>query len=61
MCFSVELWDRINPVVVGLPFNIFWLLAWIVLTPLFVWGAYRVEARRQTDSAYKDPRDKRPG
>ena len=45
MCFSVPLWDRVDPMVMGLPFNLFWLLAWIVLTPLCMWGAYRAETR----------------
>ncbi len=45
MCFSVGVWDRIDPVVGGLPFNIFWLVSWIFLTPLCMWCAYRVEQR----------------
>ena len=45
MCFSVPLWDRVDPMVMGLPFNLFWLLAWIVLTPVCMWGAYRAETR----------------
>jgi hypothetical protein len=43
MCFSVTLWDRVEPLVVGLPFNLFWLILWIVLTPCCMWGAYRAE------------------
>jgi Protein of unknown function (DUF3311) len=58
MCFSVVLWDRIDPVVAGLPFNIFWLISWIVLTPLCMWGAYRIEAPRQADSSRGDQTDK---
>ena len=46
LCFSVALWDRIDPMLLGLPFNFFWLICWIVLTPLFMWVAYRIEARR---------------
>ncbi len=50
MCFSVSLWDRIDPMLWGLPFNLFWLIAWIVLTPCCMWLAYRVEtARSQQD------------
>lgn len=45
MCFSVPLWDRVEPTVLGLPFNLFWLLAWILLTPACMWGAYRAENR----------------
>lgn len=46
MCFTVPLWDRITPFVFGLPFNLFWLIGWILLTPLCMWGAYRLEAPR---------------
>jgi Protein of unknown function (DUF3311) len=44
MCFSVSAWDRVYPMVLGLPFNLFWLLAWIVLTSLCLSAAYRLEA-----------------
>ena len=47
-CFSVSLWDRIYPIVFGLPFNFFWLVVWIVLTPVCMWGAYRFEVRRES-------------
>jgi len=51
MCVSVSLWDRIQPMIFGLPFNLFWLIAWIVLSSLCLWAAYRVElARDKKDS-----------
>lgn len=43
ICFPVVLWDRVYPMVWGLPFNFFWLLSWLLLTPLCMWGAYRLE------------------
>jgi hypothetical protein len=46
MCFSVSLWDRVYPMVLGLPFNLSWLILWILLTPLCLLGAYRLEMRR---------------
>ena len=46
MCFSVALWDRIDPTIFGLPFNLAWLLFWIVLGALCMWAAYRVETAR---------------
>jgi len=49
ICFSVSLWDRIYPRILGLPFNFFWLICWLVLTPLCMWGAYRLEAPRALD------------
>jgi hypothetical protein len=46
MCFSVALWDRVDPMILGMPFNLFWLLSGIVLSSLCMWAAYRVEAAR---------------
>ena len=46
MCFSVALWDRIEPMVLGLPFNLFWLIAWIVLSSGCMWLVYRLECAR---------------
>lgn len=52
VCFSVALWDRVEPMVLGLPFNLFWLVLWIVLTPVVMGAAYRIEtARRSNDIA----------
>ena len=48
-CFSVSLWDRIYPMVLGIPFNLFWLILWLLLTPLCMWGAYRFEAPGSAD------------
>lgn len=44
MCFTVSLWDRIDPMLLGIPFNLFWLICWIVLSSLCLWAAYRLEA-----------------
>jgi len=46
MCFSVALWDRIDPMLLGLPFNLFWLIAWIVLSSGCLWLVYRLECAR---------------
>ena len=54
ICFSVSLWDRIYPIVLGLPFNFFWLIAWLLLTPLCLWGAYWVEVRHAGDPHRED-------
>ena len=55
-CFSVPLWDRIHPVVFGLPFNFFWLISWLLATPLFMWGAYRLEESTSDQSADEENR-----
>jgi len=44
ICFSVSLWDRIDPLILGLPFNYFWLIPWLFLTPLCMWRVYLREA-----------------
>jgi hypothetical protein len=48
MCFSVSAWDRVYPMVLGLPFNFFWLLSWIVLTSVCLWIVYRIESGRNS-------------
>ena len=55
MCFSVPLWDRIDPLILGLPFNLAWLLGWIVLSSLCMRAVYRIEISR--DHARR-PREK---
>jgi Protein of unknown function (DUF3311) len=54
VCFSVPLWDRIYPTVLGIPFNLAWLMLWILLTPLCMWGAYRFEVPRPQAPARED-------
>jgi hypothetical protein len=46
MCFSVPLWDRVYPRVLGLPFNMFWCLAWLAITPALMTIVYRLERKR---------------
>jgi hypothetical protein len=55
MCFSVSLWDRIDPIILGLPFNLFWLIAWIVLSTLCMWAAYRREIAKNEDEKRTGP------
>jgi hypothetical protein len=46
ICFSVPVWDRIYPIVLGLPFNLFWLIGWTVLSSVCLAVVYRIEKRR---------------
>jgi hypothetical protein len=59
MCFSVSAWDRIYPMILGLPFNLFWLLLWIVLTSVCMWGAYRLELSRDSERASRNGEEHR--
>ena len=45
LCFSVSLWDRVEPRILGIPFNLAWLIGWIPLSSLCLWGAYRLERK----------------
>jgi hypothetical protein len=47
MCLSVSLWDRIYPMLFGIPFNLFWLISWIVLSAVCMRAAYWVEIARE--------------
>jgi hypothetical protein len=51
MCFSVAVWDRIEPRILGIPFNLFWLSSWIVLCSVCMWGVYRIESRRSRNGS----------
>lgn len=61
VCFSVPAWDRIHPMVFGVPFNLFWLLLWTILTPLCMWLAYQTEtsSRNGSTSAHPDKEQQR--
>ena len=49
MCFSVTLWDRVYPMILGIPFNLAWLLCWIVFSVLCMSIAYRLESKRDRE------------
>jgi len=37
--------NRIKPVILGFPFVLFWIVLWVLLTPLFLFLAYKVEKK----------------
>jgi len=37
--------NRVEPVVLGFPFILFWIVLWILLTPPVLYLAYRVEKK----------------
>lgn len=45
MVFALPLVNRIEPIILGLPFLLFWLLAWVVITPIILFGAYFFEKK----------------
>jgi len=43
LVFALPLVNRVEPVILGLPFILFWILVWIALTPLVLYAAYRLD------------------
>jgi len=46
----VPLYSRTTPIVWGFPFFYWYQLLWVLLTPLFTWGAYVVITRARAAS-----------
>lgn len=45
LVFALPLVNRIEPVVLGMPFLLFWILTWVVLTPGILFVAYLLEKK----------------
>jgi len=45
LVFALPLVNRIKPVILGLPFILFWILCWVLLTPLILFIAYILERK----------------
>ena len=41
LTLGVALVDRLEPRILGLPFVLAWIVAWVLLAPAFMWVAYR--------------------
>ncbi len=37
--------NRVEPLILGLPFVLFWIVFWVALTPLLLFAAFRCEKR----------------
>lgn len=47
LTFAIPFVNRDDPHVVGMPFVLAWIVAWILLTPAFMWVIHRhIEGRR---------------
>ena len=45
LVFLLPFVNRIEPVIFGLPFLLFWIVAWILLTPPILLTAYLLERK----------------
>ncbi|MGA8533191.1 MAG: DUF3311 domain-containing protein [Candidatus Tumulicola sp.] len=43
LSIGVPLVNRIEPRIFGLPFVLAWIVAWVLLTPAFLWSIGRIE------------------
>ena len=46
--------NRVEPMILGLPFLLFWIFAWVALTPVVLFAAYLIDRRPEP------PTDERP-
>jgi hypothetical protein len=45
LVFMLPLANRTEPVVLGLPFLLFWIILWVFLTPFILLAAFRLEKK----------------
>lgn len=45
LVFLLPAANRIEPVILGLPFLLFWIVSWVLLTPFFLLAAYLLEKK----------------
>ncbi len=45
LVFALPFVNRLEPVILGFPFVLFWIVAWVVLTPPILFVAYTLEKK----------------
>jgi hypothetical protein len=45
LSLAIPLVNRFEPQVAGAPFLLVWIVAWVLLVPLFLYAAYRLQQR----------------
>ena len=45
LVFALPFVNRLEPVILGMPFLLFWILAWVIATPFLLFAAYVVEKK----------------
>lgn len=45
---AVPVVNKIHPLVFGMPFFLFWLLIWMIITPLLTWIIYAMDKKRES-------------
>lgn len=55
MLGGVPFANRVTPYVLGLPFLLFWVTAWVVLTSVIMWIIYVLDRAREPRSERAQP------
>jgi hypothetical protein len=45
LVFALPLVNRVEPVILGFPFILFWIVVWVILTPAILFAAYMLEKK----------------
>jgi len=54
LVFALPFVNRLEPVILGMPFLLFWILVWVLLTPLILFFAYRLERKTNVPPEEED-------
>ena len=42
--------NRVEPYVLGMPFNLFWCVLWGILTPIFLYILYKIDPENREEN-----------
>jgi hypothetical protein len=53
LCLPIA--NRVRPIILGLPFLLFWILFWVLMTPLALYLASRAEKKYRDSEGEDEP------
>ncbi|MCX7973925.1 MAG: DUF3311 domain-containing protein [Candidatus Aminicenantes bacterium] len=54
LVFALPFVNRVEPIIAGLPFILFWIVFWVFLTPFILMTAYQLEKKNDNQPGPKD-------
>jgi hypothetical protein len=55
LVLCLPLANRVRPTILGLPFLLFWILFWVLMTPLALYFAFRAEKKFRDSGGEDEP------
>lgn len=55
LVFCLPFVNRVRPMILGLPFLLFWILFWVLMTPLALYFAFRAEKKFRDSDGEDEP------